>query len=228
MPMEAVAFIRFILINNTLLEFNLKGETLCLLKEKAVWWPEKKAIIISDVHLGKVSHFRKNGIQAPIGLIDKELKKIQRLLSTYQPEQFIIVGDLFHSDINKEWDAFAAIVETFKQTQLILVRGNHDKMAAYLLKQSGIKATHTYLLEPFEFSHEPLEYSTRYVFSGHIHPGVSLKGNARQSLTMPCFYFGEDYALLPAFGNFTGIQIISPKKSDRVFGVTTNHVMQLN
>ena len=211
-----------------MLAFNLKGETLYLLKEKAVWWPDKKVLIMSDVHLGKVTHFRKNGIQAPTALITKELKKMKQLLEEYAPEQLVVVGDLFHSSLNQEWDDFATLIAGFKQTTVVLVRGNHDKLAAYLLKQSGIKATHTYLLEPFEFSHEPLEQSSHYVFSGHIHPGVSLQGNARQSITIPCFYFGKDYALLPAFGNFTGLQVITPKKTDRVFGVTTNHVMQLN
>ncbi len=211
-----------------MLAFNLKGESLHLLTEKAIWWPSKKALIVSDVHLGKVTHFRKNGIPAPAALISKEFKKIKLLLEVYQPEQLIVVGDLFHSNINTEWDAFVNLIADFKQTQVVLVRGNHDKMAAYLLKQSGIKAMHTYLIEPFEFSHEPIEHASHYVFSGHVHPGVSLYGHAKQSLSVPCFYFGKHYALLPAFGNFTGMQMITPQKSDQVFGITTTQVMQLN
>lgn len=211
-----------------MLAFDLKGESLHLLTEKAIWWPHKKILIMSDVHLGKVTHFRKNGIQAPMALISKELKKIEALLHQYQPEQLIIVGDLFHSSLNTEWDEFVNLIANFKQTQVVLVRGNHDKLAAYLLKQSRVKAMHTYLVEPFEFSHEPIEHSSHYVFSGHVHPGVALHGNAKQSLSVPCFYFGKHYALLPAFGNFTGMQMITPQKTDQVFGITTTQVVQLN
>ena len=31
----------------------------------ALYWEEKKTLMLADVHLGKVAHFRKNGIAVP-------------------------------------------------------------------------------------------------------------------------------------------------------------------
>src|SRR5688500_16494176 len=49
---------------------------------------------------------------------------------------------------------------------------------------------------------------SRYIFSGHIHPGISIRGLAKQSLHFPCFYFTDNYCVLPAFSRFTGTHSI--------------------
>jgi metallophosphoesterase superfamily enzyme len=64
-----------------------------------------------------------------------------------------------------------------------------------------------------------------YNLAGHIHPGVNLVGRGRQSLTLPCFYFGSRQGFLPAFGMFTGLARIAPKKDDKVFVVADNKIM---
>lgn len=60
---------------------------------------------------------------------------------------------------------------------------------------------------------------TRYSFSGHIHPGIRINGMGRQSLRFPCFYFGKDYAVLPAFGHFTGMASVDPEPESSVFAI---------
>jgi hypothetical protein len=50
-------------------------------------------------------------------------------------------------------------------------------------------------------------------------------GKGRQAITLPCFYFGKQQGLLPAFGAFTGIARIRPKKNDRVYVIAENKVM---
>jgi uncharacterized protein len=67
-----------------------------------------------------------------------------------------------------------------------------------------------------------------YNLAGHIHPGVSLRGKGRQSLTLPCFYFGRHQALLPAFGVFTGLARIKPVKEDKVFVIVEDKIMDLS
>ncbi|MBK7808556.1 MAG: hypothetical protein IPJ51_20050 [Saprospiraceae bacterium] len=44
---------------------NLAGNDLLLLTEKAVWLEYEKTLLIADVHLGKIEHFRKAGIGIP-------------------------------------------------------------------------------------------------------------------------------------------------------------------
>jgi DNA ligase-associated metallophosphoesterase len=58
-----------------------------------------------------------------------------------------------------------------------------------------------------------------YYFSGHIHPGIRIRGMGRQHLQFPCFYFGGEYAVLPAFGRWTGTVSIDPAPEDNVFAI---------
>ena len=43
----------------------------------AIFWLEKKTLFLADVHLGKVAHFRKNGIAVPRKLKDCFTKRLQ-------------------------------------------------------------------------------------------------------------------------------------------------------
>jgi metallophosphoesterase superfamily enzyme len=66
-----------------------------------------------------------------------------------------------------------------------------------------------------------------YIFSGHVHPIVWLKGKGRQSFCLPCFYFSDQYAVLPAFSRFTGGYKVDVKKGDSVFAITGKEIMAL-
>jgi hypothetical protein len=54
---------------------------------------------------------------------------------------------------------------------------------------------------------------------------VALSGNGR-ALTLPCFYFGRDYALLPAFGEFTGTAVVRPRTGERVFVLAEGEIIE--
>ena len=62
----------------------------------------------------------------------------------------------------------------------------------------------------------------------HIHPGVVLSGQARQRLRLPCFWFGERLAIIPAFGLSTGLHVIRPERTDRVYACTERAVLDVN
>lgn len=69
--------------------------------------------------------------------------------------------------------------------------------------------------------------SNYYYISGHIHPGVVLKTGTRQSICLPCYYFGGTYAVLPAFSAFTGTYPVSPKKNDNIFAIVKGGVIKV-
>jgi metallophosphoesterase superfamily enzyme len=83
---------------------------------------------------------------------------------------------------------------------------------------------------PFMLTHEPLENSRDdfYNIAGHIHPGVHLSGKGRQSLTLPCFCFGKHQGIMPAFGSFTGLAKINPKKDDRIFVIAEGKILKVD
>ena len=52
-----------------------------------------------------------------------------------------------------------------------------------------------------------------------MHPGVVLAGRAGDRLRLPCFHFGPDVGVLPAFGPFTGLHVLPRRADTRVFAV---------
>jgi metallophosphoesterase superfamily enzyme len=97
-----------------------------LLPEHAIIWRNTNTLIVSDLHLGKGGHFRKNGVAMPIEVNLENLWKLSGLLLDHKPERLLLLGDLFHSSFNKEWDQFADVLANFPEIETVLVRGNHD------------------------------------------------------------------------------------------------------
>ncbi len=201
-----------------MVETQICGEAFHLLAQKALYWPSKKTLLIADLHIGKVGHFRKNGLAVPRMAGQNNLWRLAGLLLDPDVAHLLILGDLFHSSLNAEWDEFEDFIAQYTQLHITLVLGNHDIIPSKVFQKAGIKVLEELVMPPFHFSHDQVE-TTLYNIHGHIHPGVRLRGYGRQALTLPCFYFGADRGILPSFGDFTGLYKISPKKGDQVFVV---------
>ncbi len=206
--------------------FIFKKQKLILSPLKAIFWQNERILIISDVHLGKAHHFRKSGIAVPQHIHAVDLEKIECLLSMYMPDTVIFLGDLFHSDVNVNWDEFNGWLEEQLDVQFILVRGNHDVLPDHLYESSTLVLVDEYTRPPFTFSHEPVE-SKHYNITGHVHPAIKLRGRARQSVSLPCFHFGNDTALMPAFGEFTGFVKVGVRKTDHIFTIAPDKVIKI-
>lgn len=207
-------------------EVELKGEKIYLLPEKALYWPAKEMLLIADLHLGKVTHFRNNGIAIPKNATNKNWKQLHQLLRLHQPRRVCFLGDLFHSTHNKEWSVFGELIKSYESIQFELIMGNHDILSKHDYNDLGFHVHPKNLIEePFILSHEPLKNSGLYNLAGHIHPGVKLTAKGKQNYKAPCFYLGEKNGLLPAFGNFTGLAIIPVKKNDLVYIIADEQVI---
>ncbi len=205
-------------------KFILHQQTLWLSPDRSMYWEDQRTLVVSDLHFGKTGHFRKSGIAVPQAVYKEDLQRLVNLLQYYKPEQMIVVGDFFHSVQNKELDFFERWRNDFAALHIQLVKGNHD-----ILRQDWYSKTNiTIIDEPlvidrFCFVHDItdiLAYQENlYYVSGHIHPGITVKGLGRQSLTFPCFYFSNHFAVLPSFSKFTGHVTIDRKKTDTVYAI---------
>lgn len=186
-------------------------------------------MLLADLHLGKISHFRRAGIPVPVKANDKNLESLVDLINIKKPERIIFLGDLFHSHYNAAWEEFGELVNHFKNVSFELVLGNHDIMSSLQYERKGITVYDRLKIGPFLLTHHPEEEisDNDYNLAGHVHPGVRMVGKGRQTITLPCFYFGKQQGLLPAFGAFTGIARIQPKKNDRVYVIAENKVMAI-
>jgi len=211
-------------------EFHFLNQDLLLLPQKAIFWQQEKALIATDVHLGKSGHFRKAGIALPQDMAQEDLAVLSDLIHQYTPQKIYFLGDLFHSDMNNDWDWFALWRAQFPALEIFPVRGHHDIIQDKHYHDLNISTHDDIKAGPFLMLHHPLSDTelasvNGYVLCGHVHPGVRLTGKGRQSVTLPCFSFGPKQAILPSFGKFTGRVALSHQQNDKVFGVLSNKVI---
>ncbi len=210
-------------ISETMQTHTVREELLQLLPEKAVFWPDRNLLIIADVHLGKAAHFRKAGIPIPAGVHRRDFSVMHQLLQTYQPQQVIFLGDLFHSDLNNEWWDFEEFIQYYSSVHFILIKGNHDVLPPVVFQLKNFLLLPEFMeIGPFVLSHIPIVtekagMAVKYNIAGHIHPGICLPAGAGKQIKLPCYYFGETGAVLPAFGQFTGYISVKRKKGDQIF-----------
>lgn len=211
-------------------EIILKGEKLILLPQKAIFWEKESALLIADLHLGKVAHFRKYGVALPPQSEDKNWQTLSRLIRKWSPKKLIILGDLFHSQYNDQWENFVDMTDRYSDVEWILVKGNHDVLRERHYQRSNLKI-HPYALKmpPFLLTHEPDEiFDDLYTLCGHIHPGIRMTGQGRQSLRLPCFFLGSKVGILPAFGVFTGLHVLHPEQEDKVYLIAEEQVVPVS
>jgi DNA ligase-associated metallophosphoesterase len=206
---------------------NCNGEELILDKERAIYWPAKSMLIISDIHIGKSAHFRRSGIPVPATIGLNDLNRITKLAELYNADILVITGDMFHNKINSDVEEFRSWRAQHANLRIHLIKGNHDDLKAEDYEGLDIEIHEKELLMyPFRFIHDKPEIKDEYFnITGHIHPGVTVYGKARQRLRLPCFYFNSTCAVLPAFSAFTGLSNIQPREGDIFYAITPTKVV---
>ncbi|WP_439506029.1 ligase-associated DNA damage response endonuclease PdeM [Sediminibacterium sp.] len=201
--------------------------------QRSIYWEEEKTLIVSDTHFGKTGHFRKSGIAVPQQVYKEDLQRFFSLATALKPERILVVGDFFHSTANEEINLFLKWKNDFNSLQITLIKGNHDILGNSWYENANIQIIEQlYMIGPFSFQHDPTENHNKldgnaFVFSGHIHPGIQMKGIGKQSLRFPCFYFTKNQCILPAFSKFSGLAIVKPKKQDQVYAITNDSIIKL-
>ena len=203
------------------------GQTLRLSPERCIFWQEKGLLLLSDLHIGKVAHFRKSGIAVPNQLFQEDMHRLTGLVNDFKPRTILVTGDFFHSLANGEHQFFGQWRSSLHATTILLVRGNHEVLPDAAYEDLGIGVVgKEYHIPPFSFIHEKPQMPNANGFwcTGHIHPGIRLEGKGRQSLVLPCFHFSANHCVLPAFSRFTGKHLIEPCEGDQVYAIADGGV----
>ena len=202
------------------------GEQLELHPWGALFWERESLMLLSDLHLGKVTHFRKYGAAVPRGAIQQNFRKLNGLLEYFRPGRDCFLGDLFHSHMNREWGFFESWLGGCG-TRIELVLGNHDIISPVKYERLGVRCFETLEQSPFTLTHHPPDPPDGYTISGHIHPAVRLEGPGRQRMRLPCFYVNGRQMVLPAFGTFTGTHVMAPQPGDRICALAEGEIIPL-
>jgi DNA ligase-associated metallophosphoesterase len=212
-------------------EVSAGDERVWLLPQLAAYWPRRRALLIADAHLGKAAAFRKGGVAVPAGTTADNLLRLSAVVRSVDAQTIIFLGDLLHSAIARSVSthAFVRWRAQHSHLRLVLVRGNHERRAGDPPPEWQVDCVDDpHCLEGIALCHLPRPVSGSFAIGGHTHPAARLVGPAREQLRLPCFLFGPQYAILPAFGSFTGMADVEPGPGDRVYVVAGNQVMPVS
>lgn len=212
-----------------MIDVELKGEKLTLYAERAAFWHRESALLIADPHWGKAATFRAGGIPVPSGTTNEAISRLESLIAQTNPDKVIFLGDLLHAKPGRSKQMFGALEQWRKShagLDVLLVRGNHDRRAGDPPSELRFNCVDAPLrIAPFALAHHPTSDPDAYVIAGHVHPAIRIHGPGRQSERLPCFFFGKDHAILPAFGDFTGLADVDPAETDRVYAIAEDKVV---
>lgn len=207
----------------------LAGEEVVLLPERGLFWARESMLMIADWHVGKAASLRASGIPVPDGDLTEEFERLNVMIDRTGARELMILGDLAHARSGLTADIVTQVecwIDS-SDTEVVLVSGNHDRSAGVDLWKGMTLTGDRAERAPFLLCHEPQANPLGYVLAGHIHPAVRLGEGKRGGLRAPCFWFGQDYGVLPAFGGFTGGHVVSAAKSDRVFAIGDGEVIEV-
>ncbi len=194
-----------------------------LFADRALYWPRERTLFVADVHLGKAATFRAQGVPMPRGTTATDLARLSRLIECSGATRVVVLGDLLHAKAGRVQalhDAVCTWRAAHRDIAVVLVRGNHDARAGDPPSAWNVECRENpYAMPPFLACHEPVTPPSGYALCGHVHPGVRLYGHGEETARVPCFVLGKRYAILPAFGRFTGLATVAPSPSTRIVAI---------
>ena len=182
--------------------FTLAGAALTARGSGALWWPDRRLLVVADLHLGKAERMaRRGGALLPPYETRDTLARLEAEIAALDPGTVLCLGDSFDDDA-----AAAALAEdeTLWLARLMAgrrwlwVAGNHDPGPIDL----GGSHLAAWRAGPLTFRHIA-EPGARGEVSGHYHPKARLAPGGTH-VARPCFLIDRARAILPAFGTYTG------------------------
>lgn len=182
--------------------FTLAGTQLEAMGSGALFWPERRLICVSDLHLGKSGRYaRAGGAPLPPYETRDTLTRLESDLRRTGAATVICLGDSFDAaDGPAELPEDERIWITRLQAgrNWIWIEGNHDP-APFDLGGSHLADMP---LPPLSFCHIARPGRNGEI-SGHYHPKAQIRTRLR-TISRPAFLIDSDRVILPAYGTYTG------------------------
>lgn len=192
----------------------------------ALYWPAEDALVVSDLHLEKGSHFAARGQLLPPYDTRETLQRLADVIDSYGASTIIALGDSLH-DRAALARMDAADLETLRimvsDREWIWITGNHDSEAAGALGGTVLRELQ---VEGLTFRHEPAAGRRTHEIAGHLHPAARLVMHGT-AIRRPCFISNGRRLVMPAFGAFTGGLNVLDEAFLPVFGTDGMQVWML-
>jgi len=207
-------------------EISVAGVTLIADLAGALYWPDERLLVVSDLHLEKGSSFASRGALLPPYDTVSTLERLADTLSRHAVRTVVALGDSFH-DQNGPTRLAAAdrakLLELQRGRDWVWIAGNHDPDPVD--RPGGVFAT-SLGLWPLSFRHEPTPDARLGEIAGHLHP-VARVSRRSHTLTRRCFVSDGARLVMPAFGAYAGGLNVRHTAFVQVFGALafTAHVL---
>lgn len=210
------------------MQIEIRNHAFELLPQKAIYWLNTKTLLIGDLHLGKITHFRKEGIAIPSSAYANNFSRLDDLMKYTGARRIILLGDLFHNKHNEEWNKFEVWRQKYADVEMHIVLGNHDILPGKMFHANNIHMHDSLHEEDFLFTHHPVKSNDgKVVFCGHIHPVYCIKTRVKQYLKFSCFVVDKSQVILPSFGIFTGGYEMKAARERKVYIIVENRVIDV-
>jgi DNA ligase-associated metallophosphoesterase len=172
----------------------------------ALYWPQEKTLVVSDLHLEKGSYFAERQQLLPSYDTKDTLDRIETLLQHYQPERLICLGDNLHDKnalTRMQKPDYAKLIVLYESVkEWIWIIGNHDTKDLAVNPLAHMRFEIVYQLHDIIFTHEFIA-GEPYQIGGHFHPKITISVN-NTLVTGKCFMVTDNKIIMPAFGTYTG------------------------
>ncbi len=169
----------------------------------ALYLPQSRTLVVSDLHLEKASAFAKRGTFLPPYDTAATLVLLATQILKRDPKRVISLGDSFHDS-----GGYARLMEPDRARlqamqrgrEWIWVSGNHD---SDLPADIGGEIVDEMQLDALTFRHAPKAGLAKGEVAGHLHPAAKVRGHGR-SVRCRAFVTDGTRMVMPAFGVLAG------------------------
>jgi DNA ligase-associated metallophosphoesterase len=183
--------------------FAFAGQSWQALPQGALFWRERAALIVADLHFEKASAFAARGQMLPPYDSQATLDGLEALAALTAPREIWCLGDSFHDGgAAGRMDATTRLrlVNLTQSCRWTWITGNHDPSPAPDL---GGEIVEEARIDGVILRHEACPRESAPEISGHFHPKWRLRHRGR-TVSRRCFVLGSSKLILPAFGALTG------------------------
>ncbi|MCS6778899.1 MAG: ligase-associated DNA damage response endonuclease PdeM [Geminicoccaceae bacterium] len=192
-----------------LLEVRLAGREFLLDPAGALFWPERRMLVVADLHLGKAEALARRGLLAPPYEFGATLARLESVIARHRPQLVASLGDGFHDGRaarGLEGEAFDRLAALVRRQEWLWITGNHDPTIPLAL---GGAVLDRLVLDGLSFVHVPT--GAEGEIAGHLHPAARIATAAGRIQRRRCFAADGARLLLPAAGTLAGgLNVLDP------------------
>ena len=186
----------------------------------ALWLPAWDALVVSDLHFEKASHFAEAGYLVPPYDTGRTLDALEAMIARRRPGLVVSLGDAFHDPRGPSRMTLPDRVRLdalMSDRDWVWVTGNHDPEPLEWPDAGMAGETVDVLrLGPLTLVHEPTGSDAPGEVAGHLHPTARI-GRGRRGVRRPCFACDGARMVMPAVGAFTGGLNVCDRAFDPLF-----------